>query len=106
MPDEAVALDLYFPNTDNLESDSINEIRRIVSETEFQPDPHDESMMGGTINFQPFENCQENRNLLEKCIKKIENEFPGLKVSYEIKRNRDAGRLPAKQCVIKVVNQS
>lgn len=105
MPDEAVALDLYFPDTDNMSSDTIDDIKQIVSDTGFQTDPHDETIMAGTINFQPFENKQENRDLLDRSVEAIEMEFPNLDASYTIRKNRDRGTLPAKQCVIEVTNK-
>jgi hypothetical protein len=103
MPDEAVALDLYFPDPNSIDVD-VNEIKSLVATTGFQQDPHDQAMMGGNINFQPFEYNQENRELLEECVKQIENEFSELSASYEIKQNRDVGKLPAKQCTIKITN--
>lgn len=108
MPAEAVGFDLYFTelqspentldSVDSLDAETVNRIQQIVSETGFHPDPHDESIMGGTFNFQPFENTPENKELLEECVKEIETEFPKLDASYNIKKNRNRGVNAAKMC--------
>lgn len=105
MPAEAIALELYFPDPENISSDTVDDIKRLVSDAGFQPDPHDMGIMSGTIKVQPFENREENRNLLDESVEAIKSEFPNLDVSYTIKKTRDLGTLPAKQCIIEVTSK-
>lgn len=72
MPEEAVALDLNFisDSAENLDTETVDQIQQIVSETGFHIDPHREGIMGGTFNFQSFENTSENEELIKNLSEK------------------------------------
>jgi hypothetical protein len=103
MPAEAVKLDLH---VDGLDPDDIDDIEQTVAKLGFQSDPHSEPMMNGVINFQPFENTEENRELVEKCATRLKEDFPDLNVRYEIGENRDPGILASQYCNIIVEPES
>ena len=100
MPAEAVALDLYVDDVKS--SEAIDQMKSIISEVGFQSDPHNNSVIGGFVNFQPFESTQENRGLVDKAVEEITSEFPKFEVPCEIIRDNDAGSVVAKRCNIQV----
>lgn len=99
MPAESVALDI---DVNALGEDDIDRVHEIVSDSGFHPHPYDEGAIGGIINYQPFENTEENRELLEQCVNKIASELPDAEVTYDLRKNRDAGRVVGKQCYLTV----
>ena len=72
-----------------------------MSETRFQR-AHHPTGISDVVNFQPFENTEENRALVEESVRKIADEFPELEISYQMWENRDAGMVVAKRCTIQI----
>lgn len=99
MPAEAVALDL---NVGDIEKDDIAKAREIMVEFGFHAHPYDDGPIGGIINYQPFGHTDDNIELVEECVQRLSDAFPDAEVSYEIRKNRDAGRVVGKRCYIQI----
>lgn len=113
MPAEAIKLQILFEDVaagnqiddiDHLDSDTVEQIPQIASEMGFHRDPHDKSMRAGGFVFQPFENTKDNRELLQQCVEKLEEQFPKLDISYGIGEGNDPRTSVAKKCDITVKN--
>lgn len=99
MPSEAVALDVTVLG---LDSDDTDRVRETVQSFGFHPHPISDEIIGDIINYQPFEHTDSNITAVEKCVDEIGSQLPDADVTYEIRKNRDAGRTVEKVCNLRV----
>lgn len=103
MPEKAVELTLFvYDLVDEGRESDIARIWEIVSENGFHRTPYGDEPQGDGLMFQPFEDTDENRELIEKCIEEIKAEFPDLDVEYWMGKNGDDMKLPEKTCEVTV----
>lgn len=104
MPAEALSFTVNF---ENIDKNSISSIDEIISDVGFHPASG--PMAGGdftnSLNYQPFEDTEENRQLIERCVDKISDEFPDAGVEHQIRYNKDRGAIIQQRCEITIKNR-
>jgi hypothetical protein len=99
MPAEAA--ELTFSCEGDIGSNQISDIEEIVSEYGFNI--HSDAVT--SLVFQPFENTEENKKLVEACVAEVESEFPDLDIKYGKHSNKDPGKRVSRIFDIKIIGE-
>ncbi|MDT3434650.1 hypothetical protein [Haloarcula sp. 1CSR25-25] len=101
MPEPAVNLIVSLRDLidENRESD-INHIWQTLIDNGFKPTVHDDEIRAEALLFQPFEDTSENRELIQKCVKELDADFPELEIEYSTFVNGDPEKFAEKTCNI------
>lgn len=100
MPAESA--ELTFSRVSELEAGHINVIEEVASRCGFNI--HSDAVT--CLVFQPFENTEENKKLVEECIEEIRTQFPDLEVSYSEISNKDPGKRVVRTHKITITDKS
>lgn len=103
MPEQAVELTVSVHElVDEGRESDIAQIWKIISEKGFQATHHGDEVDADALYFQPFEETQENKDLIKECVEEIESKFSDFEVVYSFGRNRDRTKLAGRLCSINI----